>query len=86
MACQVPVVSSNGGGLAEINEHGITGYLANVGDVDAMAKYVMDIISDEETLYKFKANALAHAKKYDIDNIIPLYEKLYEKVVKKSNE
>jgi L-malate glycosyltransferase len=84
MACQVPVVSSNGGGLAEINEHGVTGYLANVGDVDAMAKYVMNIISDEDTLNKFKANALAHAKKYDIDNIIPLYEKLYEKVVKKS--
>jgi L-malate glycosyltransferase len=84
MACQVPVVSSNGGGLAEINDHGNTGFLADVGDVDAMVNYVMDIISDDEILAGFKARSLEHAKKYDIDTIIPLYEKLYEKVVREA--
>jgi L-malate glycosyltransferase len=81
MACRVPVVSSNGGGLSEINEHGKTGFLANVGDVQAMADYVMDIIADDAVLETFKANALEHAKLYNIDSIIPLYEKLYEKVI-----
>jgi L-malate glycosyltransferase len=84
MACCVPVVSSNGGGLSEINEHGKTGFLADVGDVPAMAKYVMDIITEDTILEEFKARALAHAKLYNIDSIIPLYEQLYEKVVAKS--
>jgi L-malate glycosyltransferase len=81
MACRVPVVSSNGGGLAEINDHGKTGFLANVGDVDAMANYVLEILSSEESLQGFKNRALEHAKLYNIDSIIPLYEKLYEDVV-----
>jgi L-malate glycosyltransferase len=81
MACRVPVVSSNGGGLAEINDHGKTGFLANVGDVEMMAKYVLDIITDDTILNQFKDRALAHAKLYNIDSIIPVYEKLYEKVI-----
>ncbi len=82
MACRVPVVSSNGGGLAEINEHGFTGFLADVGDTKAMASYVLDILKDDATLQKFKTNALEHAKKYNIDSIIPQYIKLYESVIK----
>ncbi len=86
MACRVPVVSSNGGGLAEINDHGKTGFLANVGDVDAMSKYVLEILNSEETLQGFKERALEHAKKYNIDSIIPLYEKLYEQVIDESKK
>jgi L-malate glycosyltransferase len=84
MACRVPVVSSNTGGLSEINEHGKTGYLANVGDVDAMANYTLDILKDQETLNAFKDRALEHAKTFNIDSIIPLYENLYKEVINKS--
>jgi L-malate glycosyltransferase len=82
MACKVPVISSNTGGLAEINEHGLTGYLANVGDVDAMSNYAINLLQNEELLNTFKHNALEHAKKFNIDSIIPIYEKLYEEVVR----
>jgi L-malate glycosyltransferase len=82
MACKVPVISSNTGGLAEINEHGLTGYLANVGDVDAMSKFAISLLENEEILNTFKHNALEHAKKFNIDSIIPIYEKLYEEVVR----
>jgi L-malate glycosyltransferase len=81
MACRVPVVSSNTGGLAEINDHGKTGYLANVGDVTAMADYVMQLISNERTLEEFKQRAYEHAGTFNIDKIIPQYEALYEKVL-----
>jgi L-malate glycosyltransferase len=81
MACRVPVVSSNTGGLAEINDHGKTGYLANVGDVTAMADYVMQLISNEKTLEEFKQRAYEHAGTFNIDKIIPQYEALYEKVL-----
>jgi L-malate glycosyltransferase len=78
MACQVPVVSSNGGGLSEVNVHGQTGYLADVGDVDAMANYTLELLKDDEVLKQFKANALAQANNYDISKIVPLYISLYE--------
>ncbi len=81
MACRVPVVSSNTGGLAEINEHGQTGFLANVGDVNAMAQYVIDLISDDATLEAFKQRAYEHAGTFNIDKIIPQYEALYKRVL-----
>jgi glycosyltransferase involved in cell wall biosynthesis len=83
MGCQVPVISSNAGGIPEINIHGVTGYLTNVGDVDAMVKYAIELLSDEKKLIQFKQNALAQAQKFNINNIIPMYEKLYEEVLNK---
>jgi L-malate glycosyltransferase len=82
MACEVPVISSNTGGLPEINVHGVTGFLADVGDVDSMAKYAMQLFENDDILAKFKANALAHAHTFNIDSIIPVYEELYAKVLK----
>jgi N-acetyl-alpha-D-glucosaminyl L-malate synthase BshA len=79
MASGVPVISTNAGGLGEIMIHGETGYMADIGDIKAMANYALDILKDEAVLNVFKANAAVHAKKYDISNVIPLYEKLYER-------
>jgi N-acetyl-alpha-D-glucosaminyl L-malate synthase BshA len=81
MACRVPVISSNAGGIPEINIHGVTGYLTEVGDVEAMAKFSLELLKDEVKLEKFKENALKQAEKFHINQIIPLYEKLYEDVV-----
>ena len=84
MACEVPVISSNTGGLPEVNIQGETGFLSDVGDVDEMAQNGIKILKDEELLTKFRANALAQAKRFDISNILPHYEKYYEEVIKKS--
>ncbi|MEO8151349.1 MAG: N-acetyl-alpha-D-glucosaminyl L-malate synthase BshA [Bacteroidia bacterium] len=80
MACQVPVISTNSGGMPELNVQGVTGYMSNVGDVDDMAAHAIDLLSNEEKLAQFKHNALEHAKKFDIKNIMPLYEDYYMKV------
>lgn len=82
MACRVPVISTNAGGLKEINMHGQTGFLSDVGDVADMAKNAIYILSDDERLEQFKENAFQHATKYEKDRIIPLYEDLYETVIK----
>jgi N-acetyl-alpha-D-glucosaminyl L-malate synthase BshA len=81
MAAEVPVISTNVGGLPEININGFSGYMSNVGDVADMAKNAISILKDDETLAKFKKNALAQAKKFDISNIVPKYEALYNKVI-----
>jgi len=81
MACSVPVISTNAGGLPEINVHGKTGYLANVGDIRAMADYAISILKDDSTLAHFKKEAIAHARKFEKQHIIPQYEKLYEAVI-----
>jgi N-acetyl-alpha-D-glucosaminyl L-malate synthase BshA len=83
MAAGVPVISSNAGGLPEVNINGITGYLSNVGDVENMAQNALSIIKDEKTLIKFKHNAKEQAKKFDLEKILPLYEALYNKVLNK---
>ena len=82
MASKVPVISTNTGGLPEVNIHGFSGYLSDVGDIDAMAKYAVSILKDEDVLRRFKENALKQAKKFEISKILPVYEKLYESVVK----
>lgn len=84
MACQVPVISSDSGGMPELNVHGVTGYLSKVGDVEDMAKNAISILSNEETLLKFKHNALARAKDFDINVILPRYEKIYQRVIEQS--
>ena len=85
MAWSVPVISSNSGGLPEVNFDGISGYLSNVGNVDEMAANALKILKNDETLNTFKKNALEVAKKYDIKNILPLYEDLYKKAIKNKN-
>ncbi|MEM6964077.1 MAG: N-acetyl-alpha-D-glucosaminyl L-malate synthase BshA [Bacteroidota bacterium] len=81
MACEVPVVSSNAGGLPEVNVEGFTGFLSDVGDVHSMANNAIKILEDEAVLSKFSQNALAQAEKFDIKYILPQYEKYYEEVL-----
>ncbi|MFN8276996.1 MAG: N-acetyl-alpha-D-glucosaminyl L-malate synthase BshA [Chitinophagales bacterium] len=81
MACEVPVISSNAGGLPEINIHGVTGYLSNVGDVEDMARHAA-IILEEKNLATFKKNAFAQANEFHIDKILPKYEAYYETVLR----
>ncbi|MBL7853493.1 MAG: N-acetyl-alpha-D-glucosaminyl L-malate synthase BshA [Cyclobacteriaceae bacterium] len=82
MACEVPVISSNTGGLPELNVQGITGFLSNVGDVEDMTRKALFIL-DKNNLPAFKANALKRAKEFDISRILPLYESYYERVIKR---
>ncbi len=79
MACEVPVISSNAGGIPELNINGVTGFTSKIGDVEEMTKNALHILS-EENLETFKHNALVQAKKFDIDVILPQYEKYYEEV------
>lgn len=84
MACEVPVVSSNVGGIPEVNIEGVTGYLCEVGDITSMANRTIELLTDPEKLEQFRKNALARAYVFHIDNIIPQYEALYEEVLAKS--
>ena len=79
MAARVPVISSNSGGLPEINIDGLTGYTAAPGDVKGMSEYAIKLLSDDTLLETFKENAYKEACKYDLQNIIPQYEKLYSR-------
>jgi N-acetyl-alpha-D-glucosaminyl L-malate synthase BshA len=79
MAARVPVISSNAGGLPEININGETGYTAAVGDVDTMSECAINLLSNDELLEQFRKNAKAQALKFDLQNIVPLYEKLYSR-------
>ena len=81
MACEVPVISSNAGGIPEVNEHGYSGYLSNVGDVEDMGKNALKILENEATLKKFKSNALTKALTFHIDKILPMYEDVYKSLV-----
>ena len=77
MAAEVPVISTNAGGLPEIIINGNCGYMSNVGDVEDMSRNAIRILKDETTHKNFKKNALTQAQKFDIHNIVPLYEKIY---------
>jgi N-acetyl-alpha-D-glucosaminyl L-malate synthase BshA len=81
MAAEVPVISSNAGGLPEINIDGYCGYMSEVGDVTDMAKRAIEILSDEKIHHQFKKNALAQARNFDIGKIVPQYEALYQRVI-----
>jgi N-acetyl-alpha-D-glucosaminyl L-malate synthase BshA len=80
MACEVPVISSNAGGLPELNVHGVTGFMSNVGDIGDMVKNALTILQ-EDNLPIFKANALKRAQEFDVHKIRPLYEAMYEQVL-----
>ncbi len=81
MACGVPVISSNAGGLPEINDQGKTGFLSNVGDVADMSKNALYMLGDEERLLHFKKAAISQARRFEKQHIIPMYEQLYVEVV-----
>ncbi len=84
MACEVPVISSNAGGIPEINLHGKTGFLSEVGDVGDMAKNAITLLSDEKKLQSFRKNAVDQAATFDIDRIRPQYEEFYQEIIEKN--
>lgn len=83
MAAHTPVVSSNAGGISEVNMQGVTGYLAETGNVEAMANYTIKLLGNEELLLKMKEEAKKQAMKFDIANIIPIYEEMYKETIEK---
>ncbi len=86
MACRVPVISTNAGGLPEVNKHGFSGYLSDVGDVDAMAKNALSILKDDKTLDQFKDQARAQAQNFAIELIVPQYEALYTRTIAQTTD
>ncbi|MET3732977.1 N-acetyl-alpha-D-glucosaminyl L-malate synthase BshA [Moheibacter stercoris] len=85
MAASVPVISSNAGGIPEVNVDGQTGFVLPIGDVDGMAEKAIQLLSNPKMLYEFKKNAKMQAMKFDEKNIIPMYEELYLSILEKSN-
>jgi N-acetyl-alpha-D-glucosaminyl L-malate synthase BshA len=83
MACEVPVISSNSGGLPEVNIHGVTGFLSDAGNVSEMADFAIQLLQND-MLRRFRANALEQARRFDIDRILPEYEQYYEEVIARS--
>lgn len=81
MAVGVPVISSNTGGIPEVNVNGVTGFLSNVGDVEDMAKNAIYILEDKERLHEFKTNARKHSEKFNLDKIVSQYEEIYNQLV-----
>ena len=85
MACEVPLLSSNAGGLPELNIDGETGFTCNVGDIDDFTAKALQIL-DEENLPHFKEKSLARAKQFDISHILPLYEEYYHRIIQKQKD
>jgi L-malate glycosyltransferase len=85
MACQVPVIASLAGGIPELVQEGVSGFMAPVGDVDTMASKGIYILENEERLLQFKDNALQRALTFDITNIVPVYEEFYKQVLSLAN-
>ncbi|HLU84263.1 MAG TPA: glycosyltransferase, partial [Vicingaceae bacterium] len=82
MANKVPVISSNTGGLPEVNIQGISGFLDNIGDIDGMVNHSLQILKDDKILLKFKEQAYQHSKEFSVEKIVPLYEIIYNKALK----
>jgi N-acetyl-alpha-D-glucosaminyl L-malate synthase BshA len=83
MAMGVPVISTNTGGIPELNRHGVTGMMSDVGDVQDMARNTTFLLSDEARLIKFRQKALERAHDFDIHKILPKYESVYNSVLEK---
>lgn len=81
MACEVPIISSNVGGLPEVNLHEETGYLSDVGDVDDMSKNAIALLNNPEQHHQFRMNALQQAQRFDMTQVIPKYEAVYQKAL-----
>ncbi|MCS6927907.1 MAG: N-acetyl-alpha-D-glucosaminyl L-malate synthase BshA [Saprospiraceae bacterium] len=84
MACEVPVISSNVGGLPEVNIHGVTGFLADPGDIEAMASYAILLLSNEAMHKQFREQALQQARRFDLNHILPEYEAYYIETLENS--
>ena len=82
MAFNVPVISTNTGGLPEVNKHGFSGYLSEVGDVKSMVEYSLRILESEDILQKFKKNAKKHSEQFKAINIVPKYEEIYKRCLR----
>ncbi|PRY11576.1 N-acetyl-alpha-D-glucosaminyl L-malate synthase BshA [Pontibacter ummariensis] len=80
MSCEVPVISTNAGGIPELNIDGVTGFVSPIGAIDEMVEKALFVL-DDANLPRFKANALERAKDFDIEKIVPLYEKTYQKAI-----
>lgn len=85
MASGVPVISSNTGGIPEVNRHGFSGYLSRVGDVEDMAKNAIAVLSNENVHREFRKNALMQAEKFDAVRILPMYEEIYDQAMYSKN-
>ena len=84
MSCGLPVVSSSVGGLPELVAHNECGYIAEIGDIDRMAKYVIDLLTNEKKYKLFSENARNRAvEKFEISKIVPMYEQYYEDILNK---
>ena len=81
MALGVPVISSNTGGIPEVNIQGVTGFLSNVGDTDDMADNAIKLLSDDKMFAEFKENAFQRAKEFCIEKVLPMYESIYERLL-----
>jgi len=81
MAASTPVISSNAGGIPEVNIQGETGFLAEIGNVEAMSNYTIKLLSDDNLLAEMKKNAKEQAMRFDLKNILPIYEKMYEETL-----
>lgn len=84
MACEVPVISSNAGGLTEVNIDGVTGYTADPGDVEGMATRAVELLLDPARLAAFRKQALAQAQRFSLENILPKYEEYYLRVLEEN--
>lgn len=84
MAVGVPVISSNTGGIPEVNLHDVTGYLSDVGDVEDMAKHTIQLLQDDEKFEKMRKNAFKRAKVFSLEHVLPLYENIYTQLTRKS--
>ena len=87
MSCKIPIISSNAGGLPEVNVHEKTGFVVDVGDVDGLAKSILTLVNDEKLRKKFgKEGARIAQEKFHPDVIVPQYEDLYKRVIDNKNE
>ena len=86
MAAKVPVISSNAGGIREVNVHGVTGYLATIGDVETMANYSLELLQNPELHEEFRNNAYERAKEFSMDTIVPKYEEVYNRALSSIQE
>ena len=86
MAARTPVISSNAGGIPEVNIQGETGYLAETGNVEAMSNYCIKLLSDDELLAKMKINAKNRALEFDLKNILPIYIEMYKNTIAQFEE
>lgn len=84
MACEVPVISSNAGGIPEVNIDGVTGFTVNIGDIDALAEKSLILLKNDDLLKEFKKQAYLESTKYSLDKILPVYETFYEKIIRES--